>query len=195
MQDGGWKRPQKSQGNRCQGNKNENALSHSPDHHSLDFGFLPQGAKSTQRRPSLNRANAGLSETIRLGLKSRWLHQLGSPDLLCHRAVLTRIFHTACVARATRPCRRGPGPAEAGLRLLARAMRWNFSPSLAVPVGESPTGTGESPVLPNQNGARYEISALEQPCPRSAIRDPQLAIRNGISPWPWRRWRFRGVPW
>jgi hypothetical protein len=49
------------------------------------------------------------------------------------------------------------------MRLLAKALRRNFSPSLSVPVGESPTGTGESPVLPNQNGAGYEISGLERP--------------------------------
>jgi len=34
---------------------------------------------ATQRRPSLNRANAGLRDAIPLGLKNRPLHQVGSP--------------------------------------------------------------------------------------------------------------------
>ena len=34
---------------------------------------------ATQRRPSVNRANAGLNDTIPLGLKNRALHQAGSP--------------------------------------------------------------------------------------------------------------------
>jgi len=36
---------------------------------------------ATQRRPSLNRANAGLKDAIPLGLKNRPLHQVGSPYL------------------------------------------------------------------------------------------------------------------
>ena len=40
---------------------------------------------ATQRKPSLNRANAGLKESIPLGLKNRPLHQVGRPDLLFHR--------------------------------------------------------------------------------------------------------------
>ena len=71
------------------------------------------------------------------------------------------IFHSAWVPRATRPCRRATGPAEFGMRLLARVLRQNFGSSLSVPVGESPTGTGESPVPPNQSGAGYEISGLD----------------------------------
>ena len=70
------------------------------------------------------------------------------------------ILHGSWVARATRPCRRATGPAEAGMRLLAKALRQNFSPSLSVPLGESPTGTGESPVPPNRSWAGYEISGL-----------------------------------
>jgi hypothetical protein len=38
MEDGGWKRPESSQGNGCQGNKPESAFSHSLDNHSPDFG-------------------------------------------------------------------------------------------------------------------------------------------------------------
>jgi hypothetical protein len=36
---GGWKNREKSQGNVCQGNNPENALSHSPDNHSPDFAW------------------------------------------------------------------------------------------------------------------------------------------------------------
>jgi len=49
---------------------------------------------ATQRRPSLNRANAGLSETIPLGLKIRPPHQVGSPDLLSAYAVAKAIGAT-----------------------------------------------------------------------------------------------------
>ena len=55
-------------------------------------------------------------------------------------------FICAWVARAT-------GPAEALRRLLAKALRHDYGPSLSAPVGESPTGTGGSPVPPNQSGA------------------------------------------
>jgi len=68
--------------------------------------------------------------------------------------------HSSWVARATRPSRRATGPAEGRMRLLAQSLRHDSSPSVSVPVGESPTGTGGSPVLPNQNGARHEISRL-----------------------------------
>jgi spermidine synthase len=62
------------------------------------------------------------------------------------------------VARATRPSRRATGPAEGPMRLLARALRLGCGSSSSVPVGESPTGTGGSPVPPNQRGAGYEVS-------------------------------------
>jgi hypothetical protein len=39
--DDGWKRPEKCQGNDCQGNNPENAFSHSLDRYSPDFGFFP----------------------------------------------------------------------------------------------------------------------------------------------------------
>ena len=70
------------------------------------------------------------------------------------------ILHSSWVARATRPSRRATGPAERQVRLLAQSLRHDSSPSVSVPVGESPTGTGGSPVLPNQNGARHEMSGL-----------------------------------
>jgi hypothetical protein len=41
-EDDGWKRPEISQGNDCQGNDPEPALFHSPDKHSPDFGFFRQ---------------------------------------------------------------------------------------------------------------------------------------------------------
>ena len=93
------------------------------------------------------------------------------------------------MARATRPCRRATGPAEAGTRLLANALRRNFSPSLSVPVGESPTGTGESPVLPNQNGAAlrnirawvgiWDLSCLLAILPEMAY--VEFALKNTLT--------------
>ena len=65
------------------------------------------------------------------------------------------------VARATRPSRRATGPAEGPMRLLARALRLGCGPSSSVPVGESPTGTGGSPVPPIQSRARYKINCPE----------------------------------
>jgi hypothetical protein len=41
-EEGGWKRPEISQGNRCQGNNPENAFLHSLDKHSPDFVFFQQ---------------------------------------------------------------------------------------------------------------------------------------------------------
>jgi hypothetical protein len=64
---------------------------------------------------------------------------------------LVWIFHSAWVARATRLCRRATGPAEPRIRRLAKALLRACSPSLPLPVGESPTGTGGSPVLPTAN--------------------------------------------
>jgi hypothetical protein len=43
MEDGGWQRPERCQGNDCQRNNPENALFHSLDKHSPDFGFCPYG--------------------------------------------------------------------------------------------------------------------------------------------------------
>ncbi len=40
--EGGWKRRESSQGNGCQGNKPEAALSHSLDNHSPDFGLFAE---------------------------------------------------------------------------------------------------------------------------------------------------------
>jgi hypothetical protein len=49
----GWKRPESSQGNGCQGNKPEDALSHSLDNDSPDFGFFAQngGLRIFSRMP------------------------------------------------------------------------------------------------------------------------------------------------
>ena len=82
------------------------------------------------------------------------------------RAALTRIFHGSWVASRFHqdPCRRATGPAETHLRLWAKALPHDDSLSLQVPVGESPTGTGESPVLPIEIGCDYEISGLKLEC-------------------------------
>jgi hypothetical protein len=42
MEDGGWKKPERCQGNFCQGNYPESAHSHSLDRYSPDFGSFPQ---------------------------------------------------------------------------------------------------------------------------------------------------------
>ena len=46
------------------------------------------------------------------------------------------------------------------MRLLARALRRDHRLSLPVPVGESPTGTGGSPVPPNPKGAAFTLIEL-----------------------------------
>ena len=73
-------------------------------------------------------------------------------------ARLARIFPASWVARATRPSRRATGPAEGRVPLLAEVLPHDYSPSVPFPVGESPTGTGGSPVPPTQRHAGYEIS-------------------------------------
>ena len=52
---------------------------------------------TTQRRPSLNRANAGLIDTIPLGLKNRPLQQIRSPIpywalRICHLLLKSRFW-------------------------------------------------------------------------------------------------------
>jgi hypothetical protein len=97
----------------------------------------------------------------RLALLDRERFAVGKPGA----GRLARIFRSSWVARATRPCRRATGPAERHLRLWANALPHDDTLSNQVPVGESPTGTGESPVLPSDIGCVYEISGLA-PKPR-----------------------------
>jgi hypothetical protein len=46
-----WKRPERSQGNDCQGNKPENTLFHSLDMHSPDCGFFTQNGQDKCAQP------------------------------------------------------------------------------------------------------------------------------------------------
>jgi len=46
------------------------------------------------------------------------------------------------------------------MRSSANALPRDYTPSLRVPVGESPTGTGGSPVLPTESGHGHKISVL-----------------------------------
>jgi hypothetical protein len=99
----------------------------------------------------------------RLALLDRERFAAGKP----RAGRLARIFRSLWVtSRFHRdPCRRATGPAERRLRLWANALPHDDTLSLQVPVGESPTGTGESPVLPSDIGCDYEISGLA-PNPR-----------------------------
>jgi hypothetical protein len=79
---------------------------------------------------------------------------------MCDGSGLIRLFPSSWVERATRPYRRATGPAEDQKRLLPNALHPESTPSLSIPVGESPTGTGGSPVPPDHNGAGYKICGL-----------------------------------
>ena len=103
---------------------------------------------------------------------------LALPGMVALIAAQTRIFRSPWVARATRPCRRATGPAEGQIRLLAEALGHNSRASHSVPVGESPTGTGGSPVLPNQNGARHEMSGLAR---HKKLLAPALAAGMAVA--------------
>ena len=66
------------------------------------------------------------------------------------------------------------------MRLLAKALRHDYSLSLSVPVGESPTGTGGSPVPPSQSGGKpphSKVLPFGEPAQQTAL-EARPAMQN-----------------
>ena len=92
------------------------------------------------------------------------------------------------------PSRRATGPAEARMRLLAKALGYSYSPSLSVPVGESPTSTGTAfaeatcgqgaPVPPRQSSAGYELSRMIRRCHSLGVELAPSSRGSGVAAWP-----------
>jgi len=121
------------------------------------------------------RADCGVSH-----MEARLLVSPESPIvLLPRRAAQTRTLPAAWVERATRPSRRATGPAEdSGQSFSKRTVSDGRMPS-PIPVGESPTGTGGSPVPPTAFGSGYEMSGL---APSVAPGNPNLGVMLPYSP-------------